>query len=52
MGIKYDMYKAMVGRETKALKAVAEAILIRASKLQMKPTRRSAGIGICNVGCT
>lgn len=46
------MYKAMVGRDMRALKAVAEGMLISARRQQMRPTRPRALIGILKPGWT
>jgi hypothetical protein len=52
IGIKYEMYNAIVGSEIKALKAVEEPILMSASKQQTPPTNRSELMGILSVGWT
>ena len=50
IGMKYEIYRAIVGREIRALKAVDEPILMRASKQHTVPTRSSEFSGIFNVG--
>jgi hypothetical protein len=48
--MKYDIKRATVGRETRAVKATDEPMLMSASRAQMKATRNSAGSGIWRVG--
>jgi hypothetical protein len=46
MGMKYEMYKATVGSETRAVKATSEPMLMSARRPQQTAMRQSAGIGI------
>lgn len=46
------MYSAIVGRDTSALNAVEEPMLISARRASMNPTSRRAFSGICRVGWT
>ena len=47
---RYEAYSAMVGSEISELKAAAEPRLMSDRRQQMKPTRKSAGIGTWSVG--
>lgn len=52
IGIKYEMYSATVGNETRAVKATVDPILTSARIAQQTATRPRAGRGIWRVGWT
>jgi len=52
MGMKYEIDKATIGRETRAVKAIEDPILMSDNRTHMPATSISAGIGICRVGWT
>lgn len=50
--MKYEMDNATMGRDTRAVKATEDPMLMSESSTQIPATNMSAGMGDCMVGWT
>ena len=50
IGMKYEIYRAIIGSDTRAKNAVVEPMGMRAKRAQITPTMRRAFCGIPRFG--